>query len=518
MVKPVRGVVAAGDPLTSDAGAEILRAGGNAYDAAIAATFTSFVASSSISSAGGGGFLMADPGSGNRIVFDFFTQTPLARKPNHQLDFHPVNVDFGDKSQEFHIGLGAAAVPGNVAGLFEVHRRLGRLPMSEIVIPAIENARKGVALHKQTKYQVDILKPILTASDAGQEIYMQNGKMLDLGQCYFMPNFAETLDYLAKNGPREFYEGEIARSVADACTDRGGHLTVGDFESYKVQLRKPLSFSYRSFDIHTNPPPNAGGPLIAFLLKLLEAFKIHPSDYASTRHLNWLTQGFMKTAHIRSQNMSQLLAEPELMSQLSGGEILLKMRASMEKALNKSGNTTHVSVVDQDFNVASVTTSVGEGCGFIIPGTDIMLNNMLGEEDLNVDGFHQWQPNTRISSMMAPTVVSIGGRPVMGLGSGGSNRIRSAIAQAIVNFIDFKLDFDAVVNSPRIHWERGQLDIEPGFDGDVVRNIDLPPDQQRLLWSEKNMYFGGVHAVFIDEKGNMHGAGDRRRAGSVSVA
>jgi gamma-glutamyltranspeptidase/glutathione hydrolase len=333
-----------------------------------------------------------------------------------------------------------------------------------------------------------------------------------------MPRYADTLDYLAKNGPREFYEGEIARSVVDACMDRGGHLDLLDFKQYRVIMRSPLSFSYRSYTIHTNPPPNAGGPLIAFLLKLLETVNIVPADYGTARHLNWLTSGFRKTAEVRAEHIDQLLSQNHLDAVLSGGELLLSLQATMHRELSKSGNTTHVSVVDQDFNIASVTTSVGEGCGFIIPGTDIMLNNMLGEEDLNTSGFHRWRPDVRISSMMAPTVVSQGGRPVMGLGSGGSNRIRSAIAQAIVHYIDFGLDFDDVVNNARIHWERGHLDIEPGFEEHAINHTELPSDQQRFLWSEKNMYFGGVHAVFIDEKGNMHGAGDRRRAGSVSVA
>jgi gamma-glutamyltranspeptidase/glutathione hydrolase len=212
-------------------------------------------------------------------------------------------------------------------------------------------------------------------------------------------------------------------------------------------------------------------------------------------------------------------AEPlgALKSLLADREYLSKLQGTLKNSLLKSGNTTHVSVVDEQQNIATVTTSVGEGCGFIIPGTDIMLNNMLGEEDLNNHGFHQWIPDRRISSMMAPTIVEHNGRPVMGLGSGGSNRIRSAMVQAITNYLDFDLDFDSVVNNPRIHWENDHLDVEPGFDEEVVNSIELPEDNHIFSWSDKNMYFGGVHAVFVDGKGQIHGAGDRRRAGSVST-
>ncbi len=516
MTIKTKGIVAAGDPLTAEAGAEILRMGGNAYDAAIAATWMSFVASSTITSAGGGGFLLAAPAQGKKILFDFFVQTPKVKKRNKNMDFYPVTVDFGDKTQEFHVGLASAATPGNVAGLFEVHNQLGSIPMSEIVQPALEAARAGVQLHKQTKYQVDILEPILMASGEGRDLYSINGKLAGLGETVRMLQYAELLEYLAKDGPKEFYEGEVAQKVYQACQDKGGHLTMDDFLNYKVILNKPLEFTYRDYEVATTPPPNAGGPLIAFLLKLLENEPVQPEVFGKRKHLSWLTHGIILTASAREERLESLIHDPQLIKHLMDPGYLEQMRQMLNHSVNKPGNTTHVSVVDGNKNIASVTTSVGEGCGYIIPGTDIMLNNMLGEEDLNKNGFHQWVPDKRISSMMAPTILSRGRQAVMGLGSGGSNRIRSAIVQAITNFVDFHLDYDDVVNKPRIHWENDHLDIEPGFDPDEVDAIELPEGDKKFFWSEKNMYFGGVHAVFVDEKGGLHGAGDRRRAGSVA--
>lgn len=516
MRENVKGVVSAGDPLTAETGAEILRAGGNAYDAAIAATWMSFVASSTITSAGGGGFLLAAPSHGKKILFDFFVQTPKVKREKGLIDFYPVIVDFGDKTQEFHIGLASAATPGNIAGLFEVHKKLGSIPMTEIVQPALEAARNGIKLHKQTKYQVDILKPILTASEAGRAMYMMDGKLASLEDVVRMPHYADILEYMAKEGPGEFYEGEVAGHAVNACSERGGHLTMADFLGYEVILRKPLNITYREYEVATTPPPNAGGPLIAFLLKLLEMEQLHPQDFGLRRHLSWLARGIMLTATAREERLESLIHDPELLRHLMDPGYLQKMQQMLNGQVNKPGNTTHVSVVDQDHNIATVTTSVGEGCGYIIPGTDIMLNNMLGEEDLNKQGFHQWVPGKRISSMMAPTVISRDGRLVMGLGSGGSNRIRSAIVQAVTNFVDFHLDYDEVVNKPRIHWENGHLDVEPGFDPAEVEAIELPEGHKKFYWSEKNMYFGGVHAVFIDKKSSLHGAGDRRRAGSVA--
>jgi gamma-glutamyltranspeptidase/glutathione hydrolase len=513
-----KGVVSAGDPRTAEAGAEILKAGGNAYDAAIAATFMSFVVSSSITSAGGGGFLLAYPASGPQVLVDFFTQTPKVKRPVDELDFRPVVVDFGDKTQEFHIGMGTAAAPGNIAGLFAIHGRFGKLPMREIVKPALEAAVEGVRLHTQTKYQIDILEPILTGSEAGRRIYTKQGSLLENGERVYMPAFADLLDYLSTNGPREFYEGEIARKVAEDCLMSGGHLQLHDFTDYQVVFRKPLSIGYRRHVVHTNPFPNFGGPLIAFLLKILESVPMDKSDYHTPHHLNWLVQGIRLAATARSDIIKSGTRDDVLMKALLREDYLLSMREALHRSMRKMGNTTHVSAVDREYNIASVTTSVGEGCGYFIPGTDIMLNNMLGEEDLNTEGFHKWLPDARMHSMMAPTVVSYDGRPVMGLGSGGSNRIRSAIVQAIINHIDFRLDYDEVVNDPRVHWERGHLDVEPGIDTEAIEAIDLPQNNERFFWTKKNMYFGGVHAVFIDDNGGLHGAADRRRAGSVAYA
>ena len=165
-----KGVISAGDKLTAEAGAEMLKAGGNAFDAAIAATFMSFAASSSITSAGGGGFLLAHESKSKNLLYDFFVQTPKIKREDEALDFYPVDVDFGDKTQQFHIGLGSVATPGNIAGLFEVHKDLGSLPMPEIIAPVLDRMREGIELHKQTKYQIDILKPILNASDEGKKI------------------------------------------------------------------------------------------------------------------------------------------------------------------------------------------------------------------------------------------------------------------------------------------------------------------------------------------------------------
>lgn len=510
-MKKAKGVISAGDQLTAEAGAEILMAGGNAFDACIAATFMSFAASSSITSAGGGGFLLSYPAAGKPFVYDFFVQTPLTKRPEREIDFRSVYVDFGDKKQEFHVGIGSVATPGNIAGLFAVHRELGSMPMTEIMAPILDRMKKGIKLHAQTKYQIDILQPILWATTEGRKIYQKEGKPLSVGETYYLNGMADFFDYLARTGHREFYEGEIASKIAN-LSQNGGHLILEDLKNYKVFKREPLHFLYKNRSVLTNPPPNSGGTLIAFLLSVINNVNLSRGEFGSAKHLQTLVEAIRYADLARNESVI-IPGNVNSFDALFDQEYLHTVRQAIKQALHKSGNTTHVSVADAKGNVASCTTSVGEGCGYFIPGTEIMLNNMLGEEDLNKQGFHLWKTDARMSSMMSPTLILGKDGAFIGMGSGGSNRIRSAIAQAVINYVDFALPPDEVVNAPRIHLERNHLDIEPGFSEETLDRIALPPGVEKFFWNSKNMYFGGVHAVFGDSKGNLEAAGDRRRAG-----
>lgn len=508
-----KGAIAAGDQLTALAGAEILKAGGNAFDACIAATFMSFAASSSITSAGGGGFFLAYPAVGQPQLYDFFVQTPVHKRQENEIDFKSVEVNFGDKTQEFHMGMGSVATPGNIAGLFETHKNLGKLPMTEIMAPVLDFMKKGIKIHRQTKYQIDILTPILTLTENGRRIYLNENQPLQIGDSYYLSAMADTFEYLARYGPGEFYEGEIAKKVEELSLSGGGHLTRQDFRQYKVIRREPIGFSYRDHHVLTTPPPNAGGVLIAFLLSILESVKFKRDDFGKKRHLQALADAIRLTDQARLEKVELNIHQPDFIHDLFHPDFIASMRHTLLQSVHHSGNTTHVSAADNQGNIASCTTSVGEGCGYFIPGTDIMLNNMLGEEDLNKQGFHTWQPDRRMSSMMSPAVVIHPRGSLMGLGSGGSNRIRSALAQAIVNYVDFQLPHDDIVNLPRIHLEYNHLDVEPGFRQEELDRLVLPPSITQFQWNAQNMYFGGVHAVFRDARGNIDATGDRRRVG-----
>lgn len=257
------------------------------------------------------------------------------------------------------------------------------MPMPEIIAPVIDRMKMGIELRKQTLYQIDILTPILTITDEGKQVYLKEQKPLTIGDKYFLPQMIDTIDFLARSGSREFYEGEIAQSISKLCNDHGGSLTYEDFKSYRVIKRKPLAINYRNAKNLNNPPPNSGGTLIAFLLKLIESASFHKDDYGKIKHLQVLVEAIRLTALTRVERFENNVYKKDILEYLFDPEFVKTLQQTIQSSLYKSGNTTQVSVIDQKGNVASCTTSVGEGCGHFIPGTGIMLNNMLGEEDIN---------------------------------------------------------------------------------------------------------------------------------------
>ncbi len=516
-----RGAVAAGHPLTADAGAEMLRQGGNAFDAAIAAAFTACVTESALTSLAGGGFLLAHSADGQNRLFDFFCQTPQAKAMNGDLDFYPIEANFGDTTQEFHIGLGSMAVPGVVAGLLQVHRQWGRLPLKTVVAPAQHWAIKGTRVEPFRAYCFQILAPILTATPAARAIYAPQGDLLAQGAWFYLPDFAALLDQVVHGGADLFYQGRLATQLVDSCRTQGGYLRQPDLSGYQVIERSPLTVPYGHTQLLTNPPPSSGGALIAFALQLLAEAKPQRNDHGSPCHVAALRAVMALTNQARQNGYDRHLYQPDIGDRFLSATHLADYRQQVQTALsqrvNKWGSTTHISAVDGEGNAVSMTTSNGEGSSYILPGTGVMVNNMLGEEDLNPHGFHQWQPNQRISSMMAPTIVLQDGKPLLVLGSGGSNRIRTAIFQVVSNVLDFGMDIETAVNAPRLHWERGALHLEPGYDRARLEAAGIGQGDRCTWWQATNMFFGGVHGVAVGPDGGFSGVGDHRRGGACAI-
>ena len=471
------GAVASGHGLVSAAAAELLEDGGNAFDAAVAAGFAACVAEPMFTSLGGGGFLLARSAAGGETLHDFFVDTPGRGLSPDALEPHflPFTVRFPSSDQVFNMGLGSVATPATLRGLLHVHDALGRVPLARVVEPAARLARTGLLLNEHQAYVQELLRPMLTLTPAGRAIYAPGGRGLQTGERLVNADLAAFLEALPEDRGRDFYEGALAQRIARDMREGGGLLTAEDLAAYRVRERVPLAFAYRGQRVLTNPRPSLGGELIAFALGELEA--------CGSLESGWGSVG----------NALALAAAMEAAERSRGGPA--------------AGGTTHVSVADAEGNAASLSLSNGEGSGYIAPGTGILLNNMLGEDDLHPDGFHAAPPGERVGSMMAPTLVFEDGAVRLVLGSGGSKRIRSAIVQVIRAVLDFGMDVRAAVEAPRLHWDGEQVQAEPGFDAAALEAL-----RGRWLvneWRERNLYFGGVHAVAP----GTGAAGDPRREG-----
>ena len=500
----IKGGVAAGHQETVSAAIAVLQAGGNAFDAAIAGFLAACVAEPVLSSLGGGGFLVARTADNNISVFDFFTETPLRRPSPDAVDFHPVVADFGPACQEFHIGLGAAATPGAVAGVFAVHGALGRIPLAEIAAPAIELARRGLSVDPFQAYLLKVVAPIYSATALARQQFCRataeegEGKVMIAGDHYATPNFADFLYALVREGPELFYQGDVAGRI---CAMDGCAFGRDDLARYQVERRAALDSNIAGHRVFLNPPPSIGGALIDFNLRQLDAYPFTAETFGSPQHVDALVSSMAVCNQARIE--SNIDFDP-----LQGAAAL----QGLEGHPPAYRGTTHISVVDADGNMAALTSSNGEGCGHIVPGTGVMLNNMLGEDDLNAQGFFNWREGVRLSSMMSPGVLVSPNGTWLAFGSGGSNRIRSALTQLIVNLCIFGQPVEAAVSSPRLHLEGQKLSLEPGLDAAMQTQFEIE------RWPARNMFFGGTHVVSMSSDGVISGAGDPRRDGVFRLA
>lgn len=516
----ILGVAASGSREVSQTAVEIMEAGGNAFDAALGALCTAAIAEPLLVSLGGGGFLLALPTRDKPVVYDFFCQTPARRRPEEELDFYPILADFGSAVQEFHIGMGSMAVPGVVAGLFEVHRDLGRMPIRDIMAPAIELARSGVEVDAFHHYIIRILQPIMKATPPSFSLYESPdhpGHLIREGEFLRNADATEAFEALAQAGPDLLYRGDWARQLIRDSNECGGQLSFEDLSSYRVERRKPVVFRYRGTRCAINPPPSPGGCLVAFAMSLMTDWNSEGSLWGSEDHMLNLLRGMRGASLARHEFSMEAGLSRGKMEEMLGEETIRAWQEGLRLNSLFSRGTTHISVADAAGNIASLTASNGEGCSYVLPGTGIMMNNMLGEEDLNPGGFHQWKEGSRLASMMSPAVAELADGKRFALGSGGSNRIRSAITQVLINLLDFGMKLDQAVAAPRIHLEGDMLSIEAGFGDEALKALETSAPRTHL-WPDKNLFFGGVHAVSVTPSGCFDGAGDPRRGGEVAFA
>ena len=492
--EPALGVIAAGHQVTAGAGADVLRAGGNAVDAALGAMLASFACEPLLTALGAGGYMLVVAPEREPVLLDFFVEASgRSADQSTRAELIPISVSFGDAIQVFNIGAASVGAYGVPAGLCEASERFGRVPLSDLVRPAAALARDGVPLNAAQAYVIEILGDIVTSTPEAAALFAPEGTLLRAGDTIRQPELADALERLGAEGSAPFYRGDIADAIAEWLGDRGGMLTCEDLRAYRVLDRTPVRAPYRGREVLTNPPPSAGGILIARALSLLEADDHLPD-------IERVVEVMETTQSARTPEFLAGLDDPAFVERFLGGGGPL-------------GSTTHIAVLDRDGWACSVTCSNGSCSGVIVPGTGVHLNNMLGEQDLNPLGYHRYPPGRRLPSMMAPTVVMRDRVPELVLGSAGSNRIRSAILQTVIRVVDDGLRAGDAVEAPRVHFEDGVVYAEPGIDTSVLEAAGRAIGRFR----ERNLFFGGVQAVERDTSGAFWGGGDPRRGGAAVV-
>ncbi|MEM6678024.1 MAG: gamma-glutamyltransferase [Pseudomonadota bacterium] len=525
-----RYAIAAGHPLTAEAGAEVLAAGGTAVDAVTAAAFMAMVAEPVLAGLLGGGFLMHRAPTGRIQLLDMFVDTPGRARSAGEADLREAIADFGGVTQRFHIGAATVAVSGLGPALIAAQAEAGRMPLAELLAPAVAAAREGVVISAFQARLGRIVAPIISATPEARALNCDaSGAPLGDGARRQNPAFADVLEVTGIEGADFLARGEVAAGLLALATE-GGHLQADDLARWRAIARTPLEAEHAGCRLWLNPAPALGGALIAFPLALLGRA---PDPAAMLRAL-------ALTAEARGE--SAIDADATAGSAwLASEAVLSDYRARLRGHPPARRGTTHISAVDTEGGAASLTLSNGEGCGLIVPGTGIMPNNMLGEEDL-VPGLAEdrpfdWPRGVRLASMMAPTMMMTPEGRLAVLGSGGSNRIRSALVQVIAALAS-GTDLETAITAPRLHVEgtgrEAQFDYErvglgaaaetalretwAGLCGaPVPERGDHEAESEIGLraWDETSMFFGGVHAVLREAGGGLVAVGDPRRAGEV---
>jgi gamma-glutamyltranspeptidase/glutathione hydrolase len=515
----MRGAVAAGHEITAQAGARALAEGGNAVDACIAAAFASWVAESPLTGPGAGGFMLVHHGNDRSSrLLDFFVATPgqgLRRRRRAEMDAVDIQFEGSDTTQRFLIGHRSCAVPGTVAGLAEAHRAYGTLPWPELLAPAIELARSGVVMTEAQALLHVLLDSILRHTPESRAVFGRRARLV-AGDRLVARDLAATLEVLSAEGPGAFYRGELAQAIVAHVQEHGGTITRRDLESYRVIRRRPVEATYASHAFESNPPPSSGGVLIGYGLAILDRLG-RSAGPGSTSELARLVEVLREQNRVRDPRFSRELYRGGLARRLLAEDAVAEGARRVRRALRapaevaSPAGTTHISAMDAEGNAAALSSSTGAGSGVVVPGTGIPMNNMLGEYDLQPSGPPP-APGTRLTSMMAPSIVSRSGEPRLVLGSAGSARLRGAVMQVVVNVVGHGMGVEEAIVSPRVHVDDHQVHAEGGHDAEALDELERA-GYDVVRWRRLDLYFGGVAAVERRPDGTLAAAGDPRRGG-----
>jgi len=521
------GMVAAADPQAAKIGLEILKAGGNAADAVVATAFALNLTEPAASGIGGSGLAMYyDAKTGKITSFNYYHEFPRGMTLEN---FINPDADFANGRSGLQ-----AIVPGTVAGLCKVNEMFGTMSLADVIAPAIKLAEEGceVTEFMETTYMDSFYK--LMQYDETMRVYSWDGIPYMAGDTFTNPDIAKTFRIIAEKGVDGFYKGEVAEAMVKTVRDAGGHLSLQDLADFEVDVTEPVSGTYRGYNVYS-VPPTSGGAMIIHMLNMAEKFNMSKMEFGSAKYIHTMAEIF----RLSMSDYNRAIQDPDFYPQDRVNGLLTKtyarVRASMidansclpENVLGdpylfapkeqKESHTTHMVVVDKDGNMASMTNTLGsffgtyltcKDYGFLINSTTAFTKNTVGDGP---------EPGKKGRSPMSPYFVfTADDKPYLAGGTPGSGRIMATNALTIMNMIDYGMDIQTALNSPRLYkTATGNLQLEGGFDP-AVHNDLIGIGHKITEHPENDSYFGGVHAISIDpETGLLHGAADPRRSGQA---
>lgn len=540
--------------LASRTGVEIMRAGGNAIDAAVATGFALAVVHPAAGNLGGGGFMLARMANGKVHFIDFREKAPAVATPNMYLDAQ------GDVSDDVWLGYRAIGVPGSVAGLVYAETNFGKLTLAEVIAPAMKLARDGYALTWEEARDMREDK-YLGKFPESRRVFQRDGNYYQQGEVFRQPELARTLERIANN-PDDFYHGALARELAASIQKGGGLITSDDLAHYEVKERSPVEGTYRGYEIISAPPPSSGGTVLLEILNILEGYDLAKAGNRSAESVHLITEAFRRAFYDRAEFMgdpdfskvpvAQLIdkryaaawresidpAHASISKDLKRPAIFVQLEQYAKQhpepvAVRESPHTTHYSVVDADGNAVAVTTTLNDWFGSRVTaeGLGFLLNDEMDDFAAkpgvpNSDGLMQGPanaigPGKRPLSSMTPTIVLKDDTPFVVLGSPGSSRIITTVANTLIGVIDYGMNIQEAVNAPRFHnqWLPDVLSLEEWFSPDTVKLLGQmgytinfgvgKGDDWRGYWSD-------AECIAIDPKtGERLGASDGRNNGKA---
>jgi gamma-glutamyltranspeptidase/glutathione hydrolase len=459
--------------------------------------------------------------SGEAAMIDYRETAPGKATPEY---YYRPEVDFGAWTSE---GPNAVGVPGLVAGAALALEKFGTMSLGEVLRPAIRLAREGVEVSPKLNGMIlDNLEKI-QKYPAAAEIYLPEGLPLEPGSLLINEDLAATFEKIAEEGPEAFYEEEIAAAITAELRRLGGVFDIEDLRSYEAKLRKPVFGTYRGHEIISASPPTGGGTHVVELLNIMEGFDVKEFGPGSVRTLHALAEAMKMVFADKAANSG----DPDFfhvpVETFTDKTYARKLRDRIDESrarfdydppvliVPERENTSHLSVVDEKGNVVALTQSVNSffASGIVVPGTGILLNNHLADFDGRAGGPNAIGPGKRPTSSMAPTIVLRDGKPFLTLGSPGATRIVSALAQIIINVVDFGMSIDDAIEAPRIHGPGKVLHVEGRIPADVVKALEVLGHSVRL-YPDFDHYFGGAQGILIDAgRGRLYGGADSRRDG-----